>query len=416
MIGLPILFLSRRIRDAQKKVVRESADLAGSTTETLRNVELVKALGLEDQEVARLNGMNEKILALELQKIKFVRVLSFIQGTLINAVRAAILFLMLWLISRGSVTLGEFFSLYFYSFFIFNPLGELATVVTQFQEARASGENLEDILKMEPEVIPAKPEDPGQLRTLRFAAVTFKYATREMPALADVSLGMASGDTIAFVGPSGSGKTTLIKLIAGLYPPTEGSLFLNDIDARYIDYRDFRRRIGMVAQETQLFAGTIRENLLFVNPGATDEDCIKVLDQAAALPILERADKGLDSKIGEGGIKLSGGERQRLAIARALLREPELLIFDEATSSLDSLTEKEIADTVHKIAKAKPQLLTILVAHRLSTVQHADKIYVLEKGRLSEEGTHKELLEKGGLYAAMWREQAGEGVNTESRM
>jgi ATP-binding cassette subfamily B protein len=168
-----------------------------------------------------------------------------------------------------------------------------------------------------------------------------------------------------------------------------------------------RERVGFVTQDTQLFAGTIRENLLFVNPSATDADCREVLEKAACQNLLARADKGLDTVIGEGGIKVSGGERQRLSIARALLRRPSLLVFDEATSSLDSLTEEEITSTIRAVSR-RGDLVTILIAHRLSTVMHADRIHVLERGRVVESGRHEDLLALKGLYFAMWRQQIGE--------
>ncbi len=168
-----------------------------------------------------------------------------------------------------------------------------------------------------------------------------------------------------------------------------------------------RERIGFVTQDTQLFSGTIRENLLFVHPRATDAECMEVLHQAACQSLLARADKGLDTMIGEGGVKVSGGEKQRLSIARALLRRPDLLVFDEATSSLDSLTEEEITGTIRDISTRK-DLITILIAHRLSTIMHADKIFVLEKGHIIESGRHHDLLQLKGLYYAMWRQQIGE--------
>jgi ATP-binding cassette subfamily B protein len=408
IIGSTFFYISRGIKAAQKNIVRETADLAGSTTETIRNVELVKSLGLEKQEVDRLNVLNEKILNLELKKIKLVRALSFVQGSLINAIRSALLIFMMWLIYRQVITFGQFFSLYIYSFFIFGPLTELGSIATQFQEAKASSEAIENILLMPQEEEPASPKPLGTLESIRFENISFSYASRSEKALADVALEINAGEEVAFVGPSGSGKTTTLKLIAGLYRPTGGELFLNGMNSRDIDYRELRNRIGLVAQETQLFAGTIRDNLLFVRPEATDEECLEVLRQAAAMQILERGRDGLDTKIGEGGIKVSGGERQRLAIARALLRRPELLIFDEATSSLDSLTEKEITATIREVSKIRPNLVTILVAHRLSTIQHAKRIYVLERGKIAEAGSHDDLMQKGGLYAAMWREQSAE--------
>lgn len=415
LLGFVTFLISRKIKDAQKAIVLQTADLAGSTTETLRNVALVKSLGLEGQEVDRLNTVNEDILQLELSKIRKVRMLMFTQGTFVNAMRSSLMLLMLWLIFQNVISLGEFFSLLFYSFFIFNPLAELGTFATNYQEARASTEQLEKVLKTPTEEKAPDAKNIGKLSSIEFDNVTFRYASAPHASLAEATFVIPEGSTVAFVGPSGAGKSTVMKLVAGLYHPTDGAVKLNGTDMRKVDFTKYRQRIGLVAQETQLFAGTIRENLRFVKPNATDEECLAVLKAAQAMNILERAEKGLDTKIGEGGIKVSGGERQRLAIARALLREPDLLIFDEATSSLDSITEKAITETIREIEKAHTSLITILVAHRLSTVAHANTIYVLERGRIVEHGNHHELIAKQGLYHAMWREQQASTESSDSQ-
>jgi ATP-binding cassette subfamily B protein len=406
VIGTFMFFTSRKIKEQQRIIVRQTAELAGSTTETLRNVELVKSLGLERQEIARLNDVNGRILELELRKIRYIRLYSFAQGTVINSTRAGLLFLMLWLLFRGVISMGQFFTLFIYSFPIFSPLAELGAMIAQYQEAKASMEKLDDVLQIAPMPKPAQPVPLGPIEAVSFENVTFTYPSSTAPSLEDVNLTVRAGDTIAFVGPSGSGKTSLVKLLVGLYQPTEGSLCVNGVDALQVDADSLRERIGLVTQETQLFAGTIRDNLLFVNPRATDEECLEVLRQAAALPIIERGGKGLETKIGEGGIKISGGERQRLAIARALLRQPELIIFDEATSSLDSITEKSITETIRHLTTGAHRRMTVLVAHRLSTIAHAKRIYVLAKGHIVETGTHDSLLSTNGLYAALWREQS----------
>ncbi|HYC80106.1 MAG TPA: ABC transporter ATP-binding protein [Candidatus Binatia bacterium] len=406
VLGGSIFFISRRIKDAQQKVIRETAALAGSTTETIRNVELVKSLGLENQEINRLNNVNEQILQLELKKIRLVRTLSFIQGTLINAIRTALTFLLLWLAFRQEITLGEFFILLFYSFVIFTPLGEFGNFATSYQETKASMERLDEIFKTKPEEKPLNPIIVENIRTIEFRNVGFSYpSSPERNAVIDLNVSVEAGNNVAFVGPSGSGKTTIIKLLVGLYKPTNGDIYFNNKNAKDVDYEKIRSKIGLVSQDTQLFAGTIKENLLFANPKASDEECIAALRSAQAITLVERGDKGLETKIGEGGLKLSGGEKQRLAIARALLRKPELVIFDEATSSLDSLTEEQITQTIRNIEKDHPNLITVMVAHRLSTIAHASNIFVLEKGKIVESGRHSSLLEKGGLYAALWRQQ-----------
>ena len=399
--------LSRKIKVLQKQIVAETTALAGATTESLRNIELVKSLGLADQEVARLTATTEKILKLELRKVRYIRSLSFVQGTSVNFVRTMILLLMLYLIFTQEITVGQFFSLLIYSFFIFGPLQEMGNVINIYRETEASLANFEQILRTPPDPKPSSPVPVDDLRVLEFDRVTFTHQTASAPALTDVSFRVQRGETVAFVGPSGAGKSTLVKLLVGLYAPKAGRILYNGVESTRVNLDRLRERIGLVTQETQLFSGTIRENLLFARPGASDAECLAVLHQAAADGLLRRADRGLDTVIGEGGMKISGGEKQRLAIARALLRKPHLLVFDEATSSLDSLTEEEISRTMRSVATTA-HVITVLIAHRLSTVMHADRIYVLERGRVIETGRHEELLELTGLYYAMWRQQVGE--------
>ena len=407
ILGLLSSVLSRKIKVIQKTIVAETTALAGSTTESLRNIELVKSLGLAHQEIARLNTTTERILQLELKKVRYIRSLSFVQGTAVNFLRTSILFLMLYLIYAQAITVGQFFSLFIYSFFIFGPLQELGNIINVYREAEVSLKNFQDILDIPKEARPTTPVPLPQLDRLAFEQVSFKHQSASFPALAGISFTVRRGDTIAFVGPSGAGKTTLVKLLVGLYPPQSGDILYNGHPAATVDLNQLRERIGFVTQDTQLFSGTIRENLLFVNPAASDRECLEVLRHAACDSLLARADRGLDTMIGEGGVKVSGGEKQRLSIARALLRSPHLLVFDEATSSLDSLTEEEISETIRNVA-ARQNVITILIAHRLSTIMHADRIFVLERGRVVESGPHAALLEQKGLYYAMWRQQIGE--------
>ncbi len=400
-------WLSRKVKLIQDTIVRETSALAGSTTESLRNIELVKSLGLSEQEVGRLNTTTERILQLELKKLRYVRSISFVQGTLINFLRTLILLFMMALIFLKVITFGEFFTLFIYSFFVFGPLQEIGTVISTYREAQASLNRFEHLLALPQEEVRSEAPTLSHIESLEFKDVSFSYRTAQTAAVEEINFKMKKGETVAFVGPSGSGKTTIIKLLVGLYRPSSGTILYNKTPSTELNLNEFRKEIGFVTQDTQLFSGTIRENLLFVNPDATDEDCLRVLRQSASHSLLARAENGLDTVIGEGGVKISGGEKQRLSIARALLREPSILVFDEATSSLDSLTEEEITKTMRDVTERKEHL-TILVAHRLSTIMHADHIFVLEKGRVAEVGTHDKLLKKKGLYYAMWRQQIGE--------
>ncbi len=407
LLGFASAMLSKKIKEVQKRIVSQTNALAGSTTESLRNIELVKSMGLSEQEINRLNFTTQEILKLELEKVKYLRTLSFIQGSMINLLRTLMLFIMMYLVFTKAVTLGEFFSLWIYSFFLFNPLQELGNVVNSYREAQSSLENFKNILHTQKEPKAVAPKPLGKLQEIAFTDVVFMHQTAGRRAIDQVSFSAKLGETIAFVGPSGSGKTTLVKLLVGLYRPEAGHITFNHLSVENIDLEELRRQIGLVTQDTQVFSGSIRDNLKFVLPTATDETLLEVLRRSATESLMQRATLGLSTVIGEGGVKLSGGEKQRLSIARALLRKPSLLVFDEATSSLDSLTEEQITSTIKQVSQGNEQI-TVLIAHRLSTVMHADRIYVLEKGKVVEQGKHSDLLEQKGLYYAMWRQQIGE--------
>ena len=407
ILGFVINILSKKIKLVQAKITGQTNVLAGATTESLRNIELIKSLGLTDQEIVRLNDATQKILVLELTKVKQIRSIAFAQGTLVNFLRQSILFSLLYLIFQDYIHVGQLMTLQFYSFFVFNPLQEMGNVIMSYREAQASLTNFEKLMHTPIEQKPTVAIHLDTIQNLSFQDVDFQHRTAKTKAVENISFDIKKGDTIAFVGPSGSGKTTLVKLLVGLYKPLDGKILYNHIDSENIDIDELRRQIGFVTQDTQLFAGTIRENLLFVNPEATDEQIIEVMNKAACQNLLSRSENGIYSVIGEGGMKISGGEKQRLSIARALLRNPTLIVFDEATSALDSITENEITETIKQVI-SKKEHITVMIAHRLSTIMHADKIFVLEKGKIIETGSHQQLLEEKGLYYAMWRQQIGE--------
>lgn len=412
LVTVPVIagissFLGKKIKVISKQILGETTALAGATTESLRNIELVKSLGLVEQEEKRLNATTLKILGLELKKVRFIRSLSFVQGTTVHLVRTLLIFALYCFVFNGVIKVGDLITLMFFSFFIFNPLQELGNVIAVYNETKISMDNFSKLVNSESEAVPGNPSKLGEIESVSFHNVSFGHAADKGFAVKNIELSINRGETIAFVGPSGSGKTTLVKLLLGLYQPNSGQVLYNGIESTKIDLTELRMQLGLVSQDSQLFSGTIRDNLLFVRPDATDEALLEVLRKAACYTLLNRAEKGIYTTIGEGGIKLSGGEKQRLSIARALLRNPKLLIFDEATSALDSITEEEISETVRVLSASKSQI-TILIAHRLSTIMHADTIYVLEQGNIVEQGKHDSLLEEKGLYYAMWRQQIGE--------
>jgi ATP-binding cassette, subfamily B, bacterial len=412
LVGILVLggltgLLSGRIKTLQRSINRETNRMSGVITESLRNIELLKSLGLTYQEIRRLRDHTQEIFDLEMVKVRKVRTLSFLQGSALSLLRQSILFILLWLIFRKHLEPGELIAMQFITAQIFMPLQDLGSIILLYREADASLQTYDRLMRRPVETNPEAPIETGPIEHLRFEDVVFRHRDSTVNAIDHISLEAAAGDTIAFVGPSGSGKSTLVKLLVGLYKPVEGRIYYNGISTEDIRFNPVRRQFGFVTQDTQLFSGTLRQNLQFVKADATEAEMLAALEQASAMGIVNRAAMGLDTAIGEGGMKLSGGERQRISIARALIRNPRLLIFDEATSALDSLTEDEITDTVKDVSLSGDRI-TILIAHRLSTILHADRIHVLEKGRIVETGDHDALVARGGLYYAMWRQQIGE--------
>jgi ATP-binding cassette subfamily B protein len=409
LVGVLVLggltgLLSREIKAQQRSIVRETARNSGFITESLRNIELIKSLGLTFPEIRRLQAQTVKVFGLEMQKVKRIRLLSFLQGTTLSLLRHSILFTLLWLIFRNVLTTGELIAMQFISVAIFAPLQELGNIILAYREAEASLLNFENLMAKPVDRRPQTAIPVGPVGRLSFAKVVFRHKGAVQNALDDVSFSAALGDTVAFVGPSGSGKSTLVKLLVGLYRPDSGEIFYNDVSTRRMRYNEARRQIGFVTQETHLFAGTIRENMQFVKPDVTDEEIVRAMEQASCVYLLQASPLGLSTPIGEMGMKLSGGERQRLSIARALLRDAPVLILDEPTAALDAATEASLLEALRTLMRNRT---TLVIAHRLSTIRNADRIVVLEQGRIAEQGTHDELLDLGGIYADLHAKQTG---------
>jgi ATP-binding cassette subfamily B protein len=410
VLGSLSWLLSKKIKTTQKEINRETFEIAGVITESLRNIELVKSLGLTYPEIRRIREQNLKIFNLEMIKVRRVRFLTFFQGTTLSVLKQSILFILLWLIFHNVLTTGELVSMQFITAIIFVPLQDLGSIIVNYREAEASLSNFDQLMQRRIEERPENPIEIMELADIRFEEVVFRHKSARYNAIDGISFHVKTGETIAFVGPSGAGKSTLMKLLVGLYWPDRGEIWFNGQPSALIRFNPLRRQIGIVTQDPQLFSGTIRENLLFVMADATEEQMKDALHEASCDGILGRSPLGLDAYIGEGGMMISGGEKQRISIARALLRHPRLLIFDEATSALDSLTEEDITNTIRDISTRRDQI-SILIAHRLSTILHADVIYVMEAGKIVETGSHQSLLEQKGLYYAMWRQQIGERRN-----
>ncbi len=407
IVAVSSSLLSRKVKSIQKNIVIETSQLAGTTTESLRNIELIKSLGLVNQEIKRIGRNTISILGLELRKVKRIRTLEFTQGTIVNFMRNIILLFLSWMVFKARISPGMYIQFLFYTFFIFNPLQQLGAFIQAYREAEVSLGKYDELMTKPVEQDAPNAIELTSLESIEFKNVSFQHNSASRKALENINVSLAKGSTTAFVGPSGSGKSTLVKLLIGLYQPVEGQILYNNINYDQVAKESLRKQLGVVAQESQLFSGTIKDNLHYVAPQATDDELIEVLQKSAAHTLMQRAEKGLNTQIGEGGIKVSGGEKQRISIARALLRKPNLMVFDEATSALDSITEAEITETIKELSQ-KTNSINVLVAHRLGTIMHADNIYVLEKGQIIEQGTHLELVDKKGLYYAMWLQQIGE--------
>ena len=389
--------MGKRLRALAASGQERMGDMASTLQETLSGIRMVKAYGREESEAARFQQSNRSFLSTTMKAIQ-VSSLGSSHMEVIGVVGvAAIIWYGGFLVINGSMTPGEFFSFLTAMFMAYAPIRKLSGSNNPIQQALAAAERVFGVLdlKTEQDAEKGQLELPRIAQSVTFDDVTFHYESQSVPALNDINLTIRAGEMVALVGSSGSGKTTLVNLIPRFYEPTAGRILIDGIDIQSYTLRSLRSQIGMVSQDVVLFDDSIRNNIAFGREDATDEDIVQAARLAYAHDFVERLPEGYQTVVGEKGVKLSGGERQRLAIARAILRDPPLLILDEATSALDTESERVVQLALANLMKNRT---TVVIAHRLSTIQQADRIMVLARGSIVEEGTHDELLRRGGQY------------------
>jgi len=402
--SLVLVRVGRRIRKLSKRGQESIGRMASVLKEAFSGIKIVKAYGQEEKEAQRFSLTNQSFRS---AKIKSSQT-SAMSSPLLEVIGICGVAFIIWygggLVIAGEMKPGEFFSFLAAMFMAYEPVRKMSGANESVHRALAGAQRVFHVLDLDSEL--AKDEGkktlPPITKNLEFSGVKFLYERSEEPALHNINLTISVGEVVAFVGASGSGKSTLVSLVPRFYRPTEGAVKIDGEDIRLVDRISLRRQIGIVAQETVLFDDTIRNNIAYGRPDATEDAIIEAARAAFAWEFIERLPQGLDTVVGENGLRLSGGQRQRLAIARAILRDPPILILDEATSALDSESEKLVQKALANLVKART---TLIIAHRLSTVQHADRIVVMNRGRIAEMGTHAELLQQGGLYTRLYQTQ-----------
>ena len=387
-----ILKFQRKVRDYNSKIIR-------SYTESLSYIKTIKALGIEDKKKKEFKAYNEKYRKYNLLSILisaiFVPTVMFVAsigvGFAFNFSSISVM--------RNVMTYGAFLSFLTYSFQIFEPFKMLAQIFTDLKSAQASAERVFQILYEEDEILEEEESDLDFEGNIKFENVSFHYFDDDKLILKDFNFEIKNGESVAFIGSTGSGKSTIVNLICKFYNPTSGDIYLDGINYRNIDKTCLYNNLGYVLQQPQLFSISIKENIKFGNENATDEEILKVCNLLGIDEFISKLPNGIDTVIGETGYNISGGQKQLISFARALIKNPKLLILDEATSSIDTETEKIIQNKMKDILEGKT---SIIVAHRLSTIKHCDKIVLIENGNILEQGTHLELLDKKGIYYKMY--------------
>ncbi|NQS88554.1 ABC transporter ATP-binding protein [Patescibacteria group bacterium] len=408
LIVVPILVFtinkfSRWIRKSSSSIQGKMADISSILQETVMGIEVVKSFTSEKIEIERFKKENINNLRLNLKRTRVIAILT----PLVEILAFAGLVSILWYggreVMEGTLTVGELMAFLGYIGLVVSPLSQISRALGIYQQVFASADRVFEILDTEPEIkeFPKAVEIPRIKGHIQFKDVCFAYSEGGM-VLEDINLEMYPGERIALVGPSGVGKTTLVSLIPRFYDPTSGCIIIDGYDIRNVKSSSLRKQIGIVPQETILFNGSIKDNITYSKVEVTDKETIEAAKKANAHNFIISLEKGYDTPVGERGVNLSGGEKQRIAIARAILRDPRILIFDEATSAVDTQAEFLIREAMEGLMKERT---TFIIAHRLSTVQGAGRIVVLDEGRIKEIGSHQELIARDSLYAKLYNMQ-----------
>lgn len=399
--------LARRLKEASREGRRQTGALSGAAEEGLANTALVRAYNREQSELDRFTEHNLAVMAAQLRATRIRGVISPI-GNLVELLGLLLVIgFGTWQLSRNEITLGEM--LVFMAFFaqLYSPLRGIGRLGNSWAAASASAERLVEVLDARPAVAdPSNPVHLGRARgAVEFRRVSFRYPDRDVDALSEVSLAVLPGQSVAIVGSSGAGKSTLAKLLLRHYDPTDGSVLLDGHDVREVTLTELRQNVSVVMQETMVFDGSIRENILWGRPDASVEDLHRAVRASDVDSVISRLPEGFDSRVGHRGRRLSGGERQRVAIARAMLRDSPILLLDEPTTGLDAASTTRIREPLQRLRTGRT---TITITHNLSLITDADLILVLDKGSIVQRGTHSELVRRKGLYRSLHREHLRE--------